>query len=113
MSKAAARELVARGIDVVHVDDVDLRGRPDDAVLRRAIADGRIVVTRNYADFAKLAEAAAVAGLRFPGILFLPRSLAPDAVGAHVRAIESWVTETSAGRRSVANTIGWLIDSDL
>ena len=45
---------VAHGFDAVHVQEIGLRGVTDEAVLSRAIAEDRIVVTNNADDFRKL-----------------------------------------------------------
>jgi len=62
--------LRAAGFDIVHVAEVGL-GEADDAdILAWAAARDRIVVTRNYHDFAPLVEAYVKRGLSFPGVLF-------------------------------------------
>jgi predicted nuclease of predicted toxin-antitoxin system len=51
-----ATELIALGHDAVSVHDVGLAGTADELVLARAIADGRVVATENFADFARLVD---------------------------------------------------------
>ena len=116
VNKPACHALQERGVDVVHVLDVGLSGSPDSEVLARAAAESRIVVTRNYRDFARLAEAYRAHGRHFPGILFLPAPMAQWDVGAHVRAVGAWIAAETArnpdivrdGRSSVADGFGWL-----
>ncbi|MEX2555087.1 MAG: DUF5615 family PIN-like protein [Actinomycetota bacterium] len=50
----AAQELVRRGHDAVTVGDVELAGRPDDEVFDYAVADRRLLVTENVADYATM-----------------------------------------------------------
>lgn len=42
------------GHDVLTVNDADLRGETDEAVMQRAIADDRVLLTRNPPDFLEL-----------------------------------------------------------
>jgi hypothetical protein len=66
-------------------------------------------VTRNYQDFAPLVEQAARQRLRFPGVLFLAQSLPQSDIGAHVRALESWLERArAAGANPLESTLGWL-----
>lgn len=100
--------LRAQGVDVVHVHDVWLGGTPDLEILQWAQSEGRIVVTRNYADFAPLVESLAASGEDFPGVLFYASSVRQSDVGAHVRALTDWITAHAAGGNPVASTFGWL-----
>lgn len=51
---AAAAELNRRGHDASHVNDLGLAGQPDPMVFDAAVAQARIVVTENVADYATL-----------------------------------------------------------
>lgn len=105
----AVRQLAARGTDAVFVGHVGLGSREDAVIFEWARREGRIVVTRNYADFAPLVEEANRQGVSFPGILFLAPSLRPSDAGAHVRAIEDWCAAAAAtGGNPVRDTFGWL-----
>lgn len=106
--RAASEGLRERGIDVVHVVDLDLGGAPDHVLFERAATEGRIVVTRDVADFAALVDAYARADLDHPGVLFLPGSIDPADPGAHVRALGRWLEEAGGGENPVRNTYGWL-----
>lgn len=104
----AYQQLLARGVDVAHVLDAGLAGAPDPEVLQWAIGEGRVVVTRNYRDFAPLVQNLAVSGVSFPGVLFLATSIRQNDVGAHVRAIEAWIAASAAGDISVSDSFSWL-----
>lgn len=54
LPRLAAEELKTRGPDAVCVGDIDLGGHPDDEVFDYAVADRRILVTENVADYATL-----------------------------------------------------------
>jgi predicted nuclease of predicted toxin-antitoxin system len=53
---AAALGLNRRGHDATHVNDLGLAGQPDPMVFDAAVAQFRIVVTENIADYAALVE---------------------------------------------------------
>lgn len=106
MGLAVVKGLRDRGVDAVGVGDLGMRGAPDDRILERAAREGRIVVTRNYRDFALLVEAHVRRGISFPGVLFLSPSIAPGDVGAHVRALTGWVERHAGGPNPVADGYG-------
>ena len=97
--------LVARGIDVVHAVDAGLAEASDVAVFDWAIVQGRVVVTRDYADFSRLAEVARRHGRSFPGVLLVSPALRHDDVGGIAAGIEAFVR----GARALApGTVGWV-----
>ncbi len=49
-------ELNRRGHDAATVADLGLAGQPDPVIFDRAVAEGRLVVTENIADFAVLLD---------------------------------------------------------
>lgn len=104
----ASEELRRRGVDVVHALRVEEELPTDRDLLEFARERGRIVVTRNYGDFAVLARAYARRGRSFPGVLFLPTSLPQADAGAHVRAIEAWIDEHAGGELAVRDGFGWV-----
>ena len=63
----AERLRVEDGLDAVHVRERGLLGDPDHVVMSRAMAEDRIVVTSNVADFEKLAHASEV----HPGLVLV------------------------------------------
>ncbi len=65
-----ARELRARGHDVVSVHEAPGRGTPDEQVLDHARSDERAVVTENVRDYRPLAEALLGAGDSHAGLVF-------------------------------------------
>lgn len=54
LPRAAAELLNRDGHDAVSVEDIGLRGAPDLDVFDRAVAEGRLVVTENFADYSLL-----------------------------------------------------------
>jgi hypothetical protein len=100
---AAADELRARGIDVVRVNDVGLKGADDATVFEWSRRLGRIVVTRNVQDLAPLVVHAARERWTFPGVLFYsPGSRSVDCRGA-IRRTESGGERLRLATRSIAD----------
>jgi hypothetical protein len=56
LAKATATELEKLGHDAIAVVDAELAGADDPVVFEYAVAEQRIVVTENFADFAALLE---------------------------------------------------------
>lgn len=108
VSLPAARALAARKVDVVHVLDLELRGASDARVLEYAREHGRILVTRNYGDFAPLAAAYGKRRTSFPGVLFIPSSIRPGDAGGLVKAISGWMAAHGGKASPVTDSYGWL-----
>lgn len=105
----AARELRESGVDVVRAAEVGLAEVDDADLLAWAEKEGRIVVTRNYRDFAPLVQAYSTQGIGFPGVLFLSTSLRQSDVGQHVRALREWIRKAERAERNlVENGLGWI-----
>lgn len=105
----ALRELRERGVDAVHAAEVGLADADDAAIFNWALREGRIIVTRNYRDFAPLVTASGRRGQAFPGVLFYPTSIHGSDVGAHVRALERWIENARGqGGSTVRNSYEWL-----
>jgi len=105
----AMRQLRDEGVDVVHVAEAGLAEADDAVILAWAAGEGRIVVTRNYRDFAPLAEAYVRKGVAFAGVLFFSRSVLHSDTGHHVRALRDWIRDAErAGVNPVENGVGWL-----
>jgi predicted nuclease of predicted toxin-antitoxin system len=105
----ALRQLRDEGIDIVHAAEVGLGDADDADVLTWAASEGRIVVTRNYRDFAPLVEAFGKRGLPFPGVLFFASSVRQSDVGHHVSALQEWIRGAAGpSGNPVQNSLGWL-----
>lgn len=105
---AVAKALAERGVDAVGVAGLGLRGASDEQILSRAASEERIVVTRDYRDFALLVESRVRRGISFPGVLFLPPLVTPGNVGAEVKALLGWVEAQAGGSNPVADGYGWV-----
>ncbi len=79
--------LGALGHDAVHVRELGMGGAPDDDVLARAVAEGRIVVTENAADFLILLEQRTAAGLPVTPVVVAPKRHLPRSAGALAPAL--------------------------
>lgn len=102
---AAAAALRERGFDALHVVEVGLQGRADHDVVEAAIADGRVVVTRDYRDFSVLAEVLHRGRRAFPGILLVSGALGRQGPGALAAAVAR--LEARAGGVGTGATL-WL-----
>jgi predicted nuclease of predicted toxin-antitoxin system len=111
VSVPACVQLRTKGVDVRHVLEVGLGGATDAEVLSFAAKDSRIVITRNYRDFAPLVEASLKAGREFAGVLFLSTSIKQSDTAAHVAAVLAFVRD-QPDPRSIANTYGWLVNQE-
>ncbi len=92
----AYRTLSERGIQAIHVGEEGIAGESARTLLELAIEDDCILVTGNYADFSRLAEAYRSRGRSFPGILFLPADPEHADAASQAAAIEAWL-ETGHG----------------
>ena len=96
------------GLDIRHILLLGFGGNDDSQVFQSAIDEGRILITRNYQDFAPLVERYNVAQSPFPGVLFVSTSIQQADVGGHVRALKEWMDGVSKGTRNLENTFSWL-----
>lgn len=62
-----------QGLDIRSVSEVMSTDTDDDAIFRRALQEGWIVVTYNNADFALLLGNALREGIKAPGVVFVNR----------------------------------------
>jgi hypothetical protein len=62
-------------LDLVHVQDVGLTGRPDPEVLEWAAQENRVVLTHDKNTMTKYAYARLRAGQPLPGLLVVPWSM--------------------------------------
>lgn len=106
---AVARALVERGTDAeAVVEQPDLRSQPDDVVLAVAADEGRLVITANIADFARLHHQWAADGRSHAGILLVGSRAFPSNrgfVGALVTAVSA---AADAGTLPRADGLGYL-----
>lgn len=86
-----AAALRDRGHDVESVvEQIDLRGLPDEVIIEHAADSKRVLVTRNVADFARLHQRWLADGRRHAGVLFVTEQAFPQSrnlVGALVTAL--------------------------
>jgi hypothetical protein len=88
-----ARALARAGIEAVTAAQIGLAGRSDYDVFATAVADGRVLLTENVADFARIAGDHLAAGHRCPGVLialstrFSRRPAGHGALVAAIRAV--------------------------
>lgn len=103
------RKLLSSGHDIVHTAEVGLSDANDAALFEWAVTQGRLIVTRNYRDFAPLVQAWSKRGRKTPGVLFLATSVPEGNVGAHVRALEAWIKEAKRKKGNpAADSFDWL-----
>lgn len=90
-----ARDLRARGRDVVSVHDAPGRGTPDEDVLEFACDQGRAVVTENVRDYRPLAQGRLAAGGSHCGLVLTTEKRWPRSkVGALVAALDRLLAAT-------------------
>jgi predicted nuclease of predicted toxin-antitoxin system len=110
-SPKIAEELRNRGHDVVSVKDRDdLRGLTDRDLWSRAIAEGRVFLTDNVADFMPLVREAVAGGDPFMGVVFtsprsMPRSTAT--IGTYVTKLDQLLHQRSRDD-ALASQVHWL-----
>ncbi len=102
-----AEQLSRRGVDAVAIskDRPNLAGHDDDAVLRAANAEGRVVVTNNVRDFAPLVDGFGLAGEQQYGVLFTDDDTFPRGeagIGLLVRSLAAFAADKPDD---------WLLDS--
>lgn len=92
---ATAAELIRRGHDAVHVNDLGLAGHGDPVVFDAAAADRRIVVTENFADYATLLEQRLRKDQPCVPVVFVRKADLPrrGALAAHLAdRLDAWAT---------------------
>lgn len=109
--RAIAEELRARGHDVVAATERPvLRGLGDDALLRAAAAERRVILTENAAHMMPAFEDMLTTGESTSGLLVSsPRSMprGRETVGLFVRALDRHLAEHPA-EDALAGRIAWL-----
>lgn len=90
-----ARELRARGHDVVSVHESPGRGTSDEDVLDHARSEGRAVVTENVRDYRPLAEALLASGTSHAGLVLTTSRRWPRTdPGSLITALDTLLTST-------------------
>lgn len=84
LDKLLQVKLKEAGHDVRTVTEAGLTRKPDHAVFEAAIAEARLVLTINCADFVSLSDARLTkGGTRHPGVLLVYRYNVPDKEMSH------------------------------
>lgn len=93
LPRRAAEELTERGHDGLCVADAALAGSPDDAIFEYAVAQDRVIVTENVADYAALLAARHGRDEPSTPVVFVRKSDLPrkGALAAHLAArLDEW-----------------------
>ncbi|MBI4345628.1 MAG: DUF5615 family PIN-like protein [Elusimicrobia bacterium] len=77
ISPRAARLASARGVDTRAVAGSDMAGLDDLAVFRRAVEEGRLLVTYDIADMSAVLADLLKEGVAVPGVVFVDRRTIP------------------------------------
>jgi predicted nuclease of predicted toxin-antitoxin system len=92
---ACVAELRSRGHDAISVLDVGMAGAPDAEVFERAVREARVVVTENFADFARLVAQALACEEPCVAVVLVRRDSLPKrgALAVHlVRQLDAWAS---------------------
>ncbi len=110
-SPVIAEQLRRRGHDVVaSVERDDLRGLSDEEVLRAAVVDRRVVVTRDVGDFSQLIVRWRAEDRDHWGVILVsPRRFSASiaGVGPLVRALHA-ILRAYPGEKDIVNARLWL-----
>ncbi len=94
ISPDVADALQAEGFDVEAVDGSPLDGLDDRPLWEAAIAEGRVLVTYNRADFQELYEEFWSAGIAHPGLVLVSEStIRPGDLGTLLRSLRRLLAE--------------------
>jgi predicted nuclease of predicted toxin-antitoxin system len=94
---ATADQLRDLGHDAIAVREVDLAGAEDERVMAFAVAERRIVVTENFADFARLVELRHANEQSCVPVVFVRKCDLPKrgALATHLaRRLDRWAART-------------------
>ena len=86
------RSLSNRGVPCIHAGEEGLSEADALDLLESAIEDGCILVSRNYADFTRLADGFRQQSRSFPGVLLLGDEVPAWDAEQQADAIQRWVT---------------------
>lgn len=102
---AIAEQLRERGRDVVAVAErVDLRSLPDRELFAFAQTEGRVVVTRDRADYLQIEREWRAAGDNHAGLALISSRFAPASIGPLVSALDRLL----AGEPPYPSFVHWL-----
>jgi predicted nuclease of predicted toxin-antitoxin system len=93
---STATELVALGHDAVGARAAGLGEAPDEQVYDLAVREGRVVVTENFADYARLVEARVAAEQPCVPVVFVRKRNHPrgGGLGKHLAArLDAWAAD--------------------
>ena len=93
---ACAEELKNRGHDAVSVLELGMMGMADAAVFERAVREARVVVTENFADFARLVARAQRSDEACVPVVFVRRENLPKrgALAVHLAMLlDAWAAD--------------------
>lgn len=106
-SDATATLLTSAGHDALHVSAVGLRSAMDSDVLAHAVAEERIVITENAADFVPLLDRRQSAGLPMMPVLVALKAGRGSGGALHARLVRDVVTWARANPEPYAHA-HWL-----
>jgi len=95
---AAAIELASRGHDAVSVLDIGMGGAADAEIVDRAVREGRVVATENFADYAALVTQRLSREEACVPVVFVRRDDLPrrGALAVHLaRRLHAWAAANS------------------
>jgi len=98
LSPVVAAGLKRRGVDATAIAGSDLAGSPDPEIWEAALAQDRVLVTYDAADFAALLDRSIRAGAPNPGLVLVDaRTIPPEDFGALVDALAALSRRLSSG----------------
>jgi len=98
LSQKLAEAAQALGLDVKAICDSPLVGRDDVAILRAAVADGRILVTIDIGGFMPLIHEFFLEGTRIPGLILInPKTFPSQDVKVLLRSLKSMADRIERG----------------
>jgi len=105
ISPYIAEALRRFGHDALSVREAGLLGASDDALLSIAVEQGRVFISSDYRDFARLCREWNEEGRDFPGIVLMDREGSENSPGEMVARIERHITSDPA---RLQNSLTWL-----
>jgi predicted nuclease of predicted toxin-antitoxin system len=109
-SDQIARQLRARGHDVVAMSERSWRGEDDEALLEIAVRERRALLTNNVRDFVAIARRWSEGGQEHYGLLFTSDASMPRdsrSLGRYVRLLAG-LLERHSSEAALANQVHWL-----